>query len=266
MKEIQVSKSKVADATNVRNSIMEVVVDSNGEAWVSQTRLAEMCGTLQQTISVAISRKASYVVGCILNENNQLDTKSAYNVVVHFATQGKPEAIKTLAMIGEAGMKAYLYHLAGYTVNAISEVVKPKETEMLGYLDDATVVVKRELELHSLFGTPLHLAQIESVKITEAITSVDLSRFLLHAPAQQENVNEDVMLEPKELAERLGFNSAIALNRKLIELGLQSRIRGELVATDEADGICTKHAWKRGSKSGYNYKWKLSSIKKLLAM
>lgn len=266
MKEIQVSKSNVANATNVRNSIMEVIVDINGEAWVTQTKLSEMCGVDRTTISTAIGRGYSYATGWNLNENNQLDTKSAYNATVHFATLGKPEAIKTLAMIGEAGMKAYLYHLAGYTVNAISEVVKPKETEMLGYLDDATVVVKRELELHSLFGTPLHLAQIESVKTTEAITSVDLSRFLVHAPAQQGIVDEDVMLEPKELAERLGFTSAIALNRKLIELGLQSRIRGELVATDEADGIYTKHAWKRGSKSGYNYKWKLSSIKRLLAI
>ena len=37
---------------------------------------------------------------------------------MHYATQGKPEAIKTLANIGEAGMKAYLYHMAGYVMEA----------------------------------------------------------------------------------------------------------------------------------------------------
>ena len=31
---------------------------------------------------------------------------------------GKPEAIQTLAGIGEAGMKAYLYHMAGYVMEA----------------------------------------------------------------------------------------------------------------------------------------------------
>ena len=263
MSEINVSKSNVALATYLNS---EVVVDGNGEAWVTQIRLSEMCGVAQQTINSAISRKSSYAVDWNLNENNQLDTKSAYNAVVYFATQGKPEAIKTLAEIGEAGMKAYLYHLAGYTMNAISEVIKPKETEMLGYLDDATVVVKRELELHDLFGTPKHVAQIESVKRTESLTGVDLSRFLLNAPAQQGIVDEDVMLEPKELAVRLGFKSAIAFNNKLIEMGLQSRINGELVATDESIGMFSKHAWKNRGKSGYNYKWKLSAVKRALGL
>lgn len=263
MSEINVSKSNVALATYLNN---EVVIDGNGEAWVSQTKLAIMCGVDRTTITNAIKRNASYVTGANLNENNQLDTKSAYDVTVYFATQGKSEAIKTLAAVGEAGMKAYLYHLAGYTMNATSSVIKPKETEVLGYLDNATVVIKRELELHSLFGTPLHLAQIESVKYTKSLTNVDLSRFLLNAPAQQAVIDEEIMLEPKELAERLGFKSAIAFNKKLTEIGLQSRINGELVATDEAIGMFTKHAWKNRSKSGYNYKWKLSSVRSALGL
>lgn len=261
MTEINVSKSNVALATYFNS---EVVIDSNGEAWVTQTKLGEMCGISQQAIGKHI--KTEHGCSYILNENSQLDTESAYLVVAHYAIQGKPEAIKTLAAIGKAGMKAYLYHLAGYTMNATSEVIKPKETEILGYLDDATVVVKRELELHGLFGTPLYLAQIESVKKTESLTGVDLSRFLLNAPAQQGIVDEDVMLEPKELAERLGFKSAIAINKKLIEMGLQSRINGELVATDEAIGMFSKHAWKNRSKSGYIYKWKLSAIKRVLGL
>jgi hypothetical protein len=261
MTEVNVSKSNVALATYLNS---EVVVDSNGEAWVTQTKLGEMCGISQQAIGKHI--KTEFGCSYILNENSQLDTQSAYLVVAHYATQGKPEAVKTLASIGKAGMKAYLYHLAGYTMNATSETVKPTETEVLGYLDDATVVVKRELELHGLFGTPLHVAQIESVKTTESITGVDLSRFLLNAPAQQGIVDEDVMLEPKELAQRLGFKSAISFNKKLTEMGLQSRINGELVATDEAIGMFSKHAWKNRGKSGYNYKWKLSSVKQALGL
>ena len=97
----------------IRAPSVEFTVDrSTGEAYVSQTKLAELCGVTQQAISVAIQRNASHVVGANLNENNQLCAKSACNVVAHYAAQGKAEAIKTFAKIGEAGMKAYIYHRA----------------------------------------------------------------------------------------------------------------------------------------------------------
>ena len=119
------ASGSVVNTTNVNS---EIVVDTNGEAWVSQTQVAKMCGLDRTSISTAIGRNYSYATGWILNENNQLSTKSAYDATVYFATQGKPEAIETLAMIGEAGMKSYLYHLAGYTMSAapiVSETVEP---------------------------------------------------------------------------------------------------------------------------------------------
>ena len=102
----------------------------NGTGYVSQTKLAEMCGVTKQAIQVAIQRKASYVVDANLSENNQLDAKSAYNVVVYHATQGKPEAIKTLALIGEAGLTAYIYHQAGYTVSASKPDVQMPQADV----------------------------------------------------------------------------------------------------------------------------------------
>jgi hypothetical protein len=264
MTEINVSKSNVALATYLNS---EVVVDGNGEAFISQRKAAELLGvantSLQYYLENILSRAGNY------DTSQGLSSEIFGFTVQYYALDARTptgEARALLKQITTAGTKAYLYHLAGYTMNATSETVKPIETEVLGYLDNATVVVKRELELHGLFGTPLHVAQIESVKTTESITGVDLSRFLINAPAQQGIVDEDVMLEPKELAQRLGFKSAIAFNKKLTELGLQSRINGELVATDEAIGMFSKHAWKNRGKSGYNYKWKLSSVKQALGL
>ena len=104
--------------TTTTSSVDFAVDQTTGEAYISQTKLAELCGVTQQAISVAIQRNSSHVAGANLNEYNQLCAKSAYGVVMHYATQGKPEAIKTLANIGEAGMKAYLYHMAGYVMEA----------------------------------------------------------------------------------------------------------------------------------------------------
>ena len=243
------------------NSNMEITVNSaNGEAYISQRKAAELLGVSQQAIQQrCLSQKFDVKEG--------LSSEIFSLLVTHYALDSRnttDKAKELLRQITQAGAKAYLYHLAGYTMSA-----KPAEETIItlsGYLDYPTIVVKRELELHGLFGTPLHLAQIESVKTTESITGVDLSRFLLNAPAQSGIVNEDIMLEPKEIADRLGFKSAIALNKKLIELGLQSRINGELVATDEALGMYSKHAWKSRSKSGYNYKWNLAAIRAKLLL
>lgn len=249
----------VVNTTNVNS---EIVVDTNGEAYISQRKAAELLGvantSLQYYLENVLSRAGNY------DTSQGLSSEIFAFSVQYYALDARnptDNAKALLKQITAAGVKAYLYHMAGYTMKAEIIEVQPKETERLGYLDDATVVIKRELELHGLFGTPLHLAQIESIKTTESITGVDLSRFLLNAPAQSGIVNEDIMLEPKEIADRLGFKSAIALNKKLIELGLQSRINGELVATDEALGMYSKHAWKNRSKSGYNYKWNLAAIR-----
>lgn len=256
--------TSAVNTANVNSLNMEVIVDGNGEAYISQRKAAEMLGVANTSLQYYLENILSRAVNVELYQG--LSSEIFAFSVQYYALDARntTEQAKTLLkQISAAGAKAYLYHLAGYTMSAEVKV-EPKETEVLGYLDKPTVVVKRELELHGLFGTPLHLAQIEAVKTTESITGVDLSRFLVNAPAQVGIVYEDVMLEPKELAVRLGFKSAIALNKKLIELGLQSRINGELVATDVALGMFTKHAWKSRGKTGYNYKWNLAKVKALI--
>lgn len=69
------------------------------------------------------------------------------------------------------------------------------------------------------------------------------------------------MLEPTELAKELGIASAIAMNRVLCHLGLQTRTKAGWQPTARAEKFCTKHAWKNGNKSGYNLKWNLEFVR-----
>jgi Rha family phage regulatory protein len=126
--------------------------------------------------------------------------------------------------------------------------------------DHAVNLLQGKLAAHSLFSCPLHLAQIESVKAVRAETGVDFSPMLLLAPAQQGVADADRMLEPTELAAALGIGSAIAMNRALESKGLQARIGGDWVPTDKGEGMCSRHSWSKGGKSGYNLKWNLNRV------
>lgn len=121
------------------------------------------------------------------------------------------------------------------------------------------------LAVASLLGVPTHLAQIEALKHARISTGVDFSYLLHHAPAQSNIADSDVMLEPTELGKQLGL-SAVALNRKLEAVGLQSRDHaGCWQPTAKGSPISSRHAWTSGNKSGYNLKWNLQAVKALLA-
>ena len=47
----------------------------------------------------------------------------------------------------------------------------------------------------------------------------------------------------------------------LAALGLQNKVHGIWTPTSKASGHVSKHSWAKGSKSGYNLKWKLSFVK-----
>ena len=130
--------------------------------------------------------------------------------------------------------------------------------------DLATRQLKNELEVWSLFECPLHIAQQEIVKLVRKDTGVDFSTALKYAKAQQNILPEEVMLEPTEMSRKLGFKSPNALNRCLQNLGLQTNVRGEWIATDAGAKISQPHAWTKFGKTGYNLKWNLKAVEGLL--
>lgn len=130
----------------------------------------------------------------------------------------------------------------------------------------ARVMIEDAMAIATLFKVPEHVAQVEAVKSARLTYNVDFSPLLLVAPAQNDIRPEDEMLEPTELGKRVGL-SAIKMNQKLCEMGLQCKsAEGEWVPTRDAAGLYSRHQWVRGTKSGYNYKWKLKAVKEMLEL
>lgn len=116
-----------------------------------------------------------------------------------------------------------------------------------------------------LFGAPRHLVQIEAVKEAKRYAGVDLSPILQLAPTQDNIPDDAEMLEPTELAARLGIPNGIMMNRRLKEFGLQNKVGGAWEPTPVGKTMCTRHAWQSGSKSGYNLKWNVKAVAQVLS-
>jgi predicted transcriptional regulator len=94
------------------------VNEKTGEAYVSQTKLAEMCGVGQDTISKYIT-KTRHTLN--LNEINQLREDSVELVIGYYAFDSQrpsTKALQTYRIMAKAGIRAYIYSQAGYELKA----------------------------------------------------------------------------------------------------------------------------------------------------
>jgi hypothetical protein len=131
---------------------------------------------------------------------------------------------------------------------------------------NAKIILKETLEIYGLLGVPKHLAQIECVKEVQRVTGLDFSHALQLTPAQDDIKDEEVMLEPQELAPILGFTSAVAVNKALAEAGLQVKDGKSWKPSPYGSQYCVRHAWTKGTKSGYNWKWHVEKVRGLIAL
>jgi hypothetical protein len=148
----------------------------------------------------------------------------------------------------------------------IEKMLQPKQTPIAITMTPKTAIPYLEgyLDAAKLFQIPLHLAQIESAKLTFKDTNIDFSPMLKLASTQDDIPEVEIMLEPTELGKRLGY-SAAEMNRVLERLGLQTRPNGkDWIVTDLGKPISFYHSWTKFGKSGYNYKWNVSEVEKLL--
>lgn len=164
--------------------------------------------------------------------------------------------------------------IAGYEPNSRMRIIKRwqeleaqaalPQPQVLSLPSDprlqAPLLFKADLEVSALLGIPLHLAQVEAARVVRDETGIDYLPRLALAPAQSQVKEEDVMLEPTELAELLQIESAAAVNRWLANLGLQSREGKEWVPTEQGKPYCARHHWSSKNKSGYNLKWSLAFV------
>lgn len=125
-------------------------------------------------------------------------------------------------------------------------------------------IIEDGLAVASLLGVPTHYAQIEVIKEARRVTGVDYSRLLEAAPSQDNVADDDVMLEPSQMAPLLKLGNGAEVNHLLCQLGLQYRQGDTWLATKKAAHMCQRHAWSRGTKSGYNLKWRLAAVREFV--
>lgn len=115
---------------------------------------------------------------------------------------------------------------------------------------------------------PEHIAQIESMKAAKPYGE-DYSPLLKSSPAQDNIEPDNKWLEVSDLAALLGGfhkgrSGGAQLNRMLEDMGLQYKHNGSWTPSHQAKGMFTNHSWKDGEKGGYNLKWNVNEIRKLL--
>ena len=116
----------------------------------------------------------------------------------------------------------------------------------------------------SRYNTPRHMIASEEFKHIVKIGGPDLTHMVGQLPCSQNIQIEEEMLEATELAKRFGIASAQRMNKIIQSAGLQIRGDGEWVPTEKGKPLCSRHAWQKQGKSGYNWKWKVSAIASIL--
>ena len=112
------------------------------------------------------------------------------------------------------------------------------------------------------YGAPQHIAATEEAKHVLKIGGPDLRDKIGLLPCSDNIQSDQKYLEPTELGKEFDISS-IAMNKLLAQLGLQTKATIGWKTTDRGSKISTDHAWSRGGKSGYNYKWNLEEVAKI---
>ena len=246
---------------------LSAITDGNGDPWFVAKDACAILGI--SDVSQACERLED-------DEKQLISCRDAEP----FNTRAVHQELKML-IISEAG----LYRLAMGSRKKIAKKfqrwiaheVNPEVRKTGGYSLHTQVSSERIaqelkgwLEIGEMLGTPIHIIQIikqEAVKQIEAALGVSIKGLLSSAAAQNQIAATDEMFEPTELAQRLQMPSAYALNLALEKLGWQvKRIGGGWEATPQGVPHAARHAWiaERGTKSGYNWKWRLENVREAL--
>ena len=157
---------------------------------------------------------------------------------------------------------SYSYELQAKVFDRMTELeskqTQPQPVKL--FANPATQELANQLDIMSLLGVPLHLAQVEAVKEVRLTMGADFSKALKLAPAQQNIPEDEVSLEPTELGKLIGL-SPIDMNKALATAGFQTKVGSAWEATPAGKPFASRHQWTVGGKSGYNLKWKQGVLK-----
>ena len=138
---------KIQEVNNLtRVNSIDFTVTATGEAFVSQRKAAELCGTSRSSVVHLLKGKHTISQGVG-------DTALSF-LVQHFAQKGKAEAVQTLILFAKAGAKAFIYHEAGYTVKAETKAVQDmtRIEQAEEHLRLVKIIVATEAQISSVTG------------------------------------------------------------------------------------------------------------------
>lgn len=92
-------------------NISDFTVLDNGDAFISQRKAALLCGVSHTTIQ-------NWVATLDTNNDGLLSHNSLLEVATKAVALGRSKAIEFITMLAKAGAKAYIYHEAGYMIEA----------------------------------------------------------------------------------------------------------------------------------------------------
>jgi len=145
---------------------------------------------------------------------------------------------------------------------------QPALTEAHTLREKALVEMDFELRASVIFGIPRVCALQEGVKRVQRELGVDMSAYLKRSPFANALPAAETYLEIAELSQRYNLGRGV-LNAWLTRHGHQYRLGdGSYVplVTAEKDSLCYRHLWAKGTKSGYNLKWRVAFIDESIAM
>lgn len=222
---------------------------------MTSREIADLVGSRHDNVRVAIERLAERgVISLPATQENQSGTKGGRpgREYIFSGPQGKRDSIVVVAQLSPEFTAAL--------VDRWQELEEGRaQPALMTPVSQAQELIQAGLAVAHLFEVPTHLAQAEAVKHARLLTGIDFSGYLLMAPAQDRIAEEEVMLEPTELAKRLGV-SRNNINPLLAEWGLQRNVNGEWTPTEEGKRFSARHQWVKANKSGYNLKWTLAEV------
>lgn len=164
---------------------------------------------------------------------------------------------KEISMVekNEKGKEARKYFIQ--CEKALKEVVQNKISPQ--WQIEADYVTKFLIQFHA----PAHVVAIETAKFIHKSGGPDLRELTKVLPCCQNVQETEIYLEPTELGKHFNI-SGRNMNRELRDLELQYHNDIEWVATKQGLKYCQKGQWSSGDKTGYNLRWNLAEIKKLM--
>ena len=243
---------------------LATIVSTDSRLSMTSREIADLVGSRHDNVRTTIERLADR--GTIqlpamqeVEKINSLGLPQRTKVYVFPGYQGKRDSLVVVAQLSPE----FTARIVDRWQELEAQLAAPQPPTHTFLEHKAEAVVLTSLNIARALQIPEHIGQIEAIKDAKRTTGLDYSHYLALSPAQDNIKLEDEMLEPTALGARFGL-AGQKVNKLLAAAGLQVKEGDSWTATPAAANLCSRHAWTKGPKSGYNYKWRVSAVSQYL--